>query len=80
MHVTIVSPEKILFDGQAKSVAVPGGKGRFEVLENHAPIISNLVEGNVSLDGGNTFKVKVKGGFVEVTHNEVSLCVEALDA
>ncbi len=80
MHVTIVSPEKILFDGQAKSVAVPGGKGRFEVLENHAPIISNLVEGNVSLDGGNTFKVKVKGGFVEVTHNEVSLCVEALGA
>ena len=42
MHLTIVSPEKILYEGEATVVAVPGTKGAFEVLDNHAPIISSL--------------------------------------
>lgn len=77
MHVTIVSPEKTLFAGEATSVTAPGGKGRFEVLENHAPIISNLVSGTVSVKGKEPYEIDVKGGFIEVAHNEVSLCVEA---
>ena len=42
MKLTIVSPERILFQGDAESVTVPGTKGEFEVLNQHAPIISSL--------------------------------------
>ena len=42
MKVTIVSPERVLFEGEADGVKVPGEKGRFEILKGHAPIISTL--------------------------------------
>ncbi len=45
----IVSPEKILFTGEVENVLVPGEVGEFEILINHAPIISTLVEGRVVL-------------------------------
>lgn len=45
--LTIVSPEKILFKGEVENVLVPGELGEFEILKNHAPIISTLVEGRV---------------------------------
>ena len=77
LKLKIVSPEKVVFDDAVENVIVPGTLGQFEILENHAPIISSLVSGNVtytSKEGGNT--LAVKGGFVEVKKNEVSLCVE----
>lgn len=76
MHVTIVSPEETLFNGEAVAVKLPGEKGRFEVLEGHAPIVSTLTSGKVALSGSETFEVEVKGGFVEVIRGEVSVCVE----
>ena len=45
--LTIVSPEKILFKGVVENVLVPGEVGEFEILKNHAPIISTLEEGRV---------------------------------
>lgn len=76
MKVTIVSPEKTLFEGDAESVKLPGTKGRFEVLNRHAPIISTLCNGDVECEGKEPFKVTIKGGFVEVAHNVVAICVE----
>ncbi|MFR1987678.1 MAG: F0F1 ATP synthase subunit epsilon [Prevotellamassilia sp.] len=76
MKVTIVSPEKILFDGEAAAVKLPGEKGRFEVLEHHAPIISTLVQGRISCEGENPFEMDIQGGFVEISRNVVSICVE----
>lgn len=76
LKVEIVSPERILFSGQAESVVVPGQKGQFEVLPHHAPIISNLIAGKVVCKGDHPFEVLVKSGFVEVAQNEVSVCVE----
>ncbi len=78
MKVTVVSPEKTLFTGEAEGVKLPGELGRFEVLENHAPLISTLSPGRVQCCGGEgeSFSVDVKGGFVEVARNEVSVCVE----
>lgn len=76
MRVTIVSPEKTLYKDEAQSIVVPGGKGAFEVLDNHAPIISNLTEGVISVSGSTPFQLHVKGGFIEVSRNEVSICVE----
>ncbi len=74
MKVTILSPEKILYTGEAESVAVPGTKGRFEVLRNHAPIISTLRPGTVTVAGQAPFALEVTGGFVEVARNEVTVC------
>lgn len=77
LKLKIVSPEKVVYDGEAESVVVPGLLGKFEILNNHAPIISSLTEGIVEYtnhDGKQS--INVRGGFVEVKKNEVSVCVE----
>lgn len=76
LQVNIVSPEKTLFSGICEQISVPGELGTFEVLVNHAPIISTLTSGAIVCQGTTPFTLAVKGGFVEVAHNEVSVCVE----
>ena len=77
LQLRIVSPEKVEYDGTVESVLVPGMMGQFEILTNHAPIISSLGVGEVvytTADGKHT--IGIAGGFVEVQKNKVSLCVE----
>lgn len=84
LHLTIVSPERTLFDGPISWVDLPGEMGRFQVLTNHAPLISSLVAGNIIFQTGDAkFRVKrdvrtlpVARGFVEVKQNLVTVCVE----
>ncbi len=77
MKVRIVSPEKTLHtEENVEGVVIPGQMGRFEVLKNHAPIVSLLTEGDVVCKGKETYTFHVKGGFVEVANNEISICVE----
>ncbi len=76
MKVTIVSPERTLFAGDAISISVPGAKGRFEVLRHHAPIISSLTNGQIHCKGENVTVIDIKGGFIEVARDEVFVCVE----
>ena len=78
LKLKIVSPERIEFDVEAESVLVPGSKGQFEILNDHAPIISTLNKGMVEykLPKGDKLKLSIMGGFVEVQQNVVSLCVE----
>ena len=77
LKLRIVSPEKVIFDGDVKSVTVPGMQGSFQILNNHAAIISALVEGKVEYVTSRERKqFNVEGGFVEVKQNEVNLCVE----
>ena len=73
LKLKIVSPEKVEFEGEVEQVIVPGSQGQFEILTNHAPIISTLQKGKVVYDGK---ELEILGGFVEVQKNEVSLCVE----
>ena len=73
LQLKIVSPERIEFTGEVESVKVPGTQGSFEILKDHAPIISTLGEGIVEYDGQ---QLPILGGFVEVQKNQVSLCVE----
>lgn len=77
LTLKIVSPERVVFTGEVDSVLVPGSMGQFEILNDHAPIISTLVEGKVvyGIQGVKT-TLEIVGGFVEVKKNEVSLCVE----
>lgn len=74
----VMSPERILEDCGVISVRLPGKKGRFEVLRNHASLISSLVAGDVEYQttGGETKKITVSSGFVEVNKGKVSVCVE----
>ena len=53
MYLEIVSPEATLFSGEVTSVAVPGVNGEFEMLNNHAPVISTLKSGEVKISGNN---------------------------
>ena len=76
MQLLIVSPEKTLYKGEAVSVTVPGTKGMFEILDNHAPIISSLQSGTLICKDEHTTTFEILGGFVEVANNEVSICVE----
>lgn len=77
LKLKIVSPEKIEYLGFADRVLVPGTAGKFEILTNHAPIISSLEQGDVEFSyQGEVKKLHIQGGFVEVQKNEVCLCVE----
>ena len=73
----IVSPEKVVFDGAVERIVVPGTSGEFEILDNHAPIISTLEKGRlVYQDSEGRHEQMVNGGFVEVQKNNVNICVE----
>ena len=78
LKLQIVSPERIEFEGEVMSVLVPVTLGQFEILMNHAPIISTLEKGKVVyvLDGGEKKSIDIIGGFVEVQKNVVSVCAE----
>ena len=73
LKLKIVSHEKVEFTGEVESVKVPGMMGNFEILTDHAPIISSLQKGLVEYDGQ---QLEILGGFVAVQKNEVSICVE----
>jgi F-type H+-transporting ATPase subunit epsilon len=77
LQLKIVSPEKIEYDGVVESVLVPGTMGQFEMLNDHAPIISTLQKGVVEYaTKEGKISLNILGGFVEVQKNLVSLCVE----
>lgn len=77
LKLKIVSPEKIVFNGEVESVTVPGTAGEFEILVDHAPIISSLETGTVTyVTSEGRLSLPVRGGFVSVQKNEVNVCVE----
>ena len=80
MHLEILSPEKKVFSGEADSVQFPGTTGSFQVLNNHAPLIASLKEGKIKVvSGKQTTFFTVRGGFVEVLRNNVSVLVEGVN-
>lgn len=77
LKLKIISPEKIVYNGEAESVLVPGTLGSFEILNDHAPIISSLEHGKLEYTtSAGKQELMVDGGFVEVQKNVVSVCVE----
>ena len=79
MTLDIITPDKKIFSGEVTSVQVPGTSGQFQILKNHAPIISTLSPGKVkvkSATGTQTFEVK--GGIVEVLKNKVVILAESV--
>lgn len=80
--VEIISPEKKIFEGKVVGVSIPGTKGNFQVLFNHAPLISTFEIGMISVDlSNNTKKVfSTSGGSVEVLKNSVLILSDTIEA
>lgn len=77
MILDVISPERTLVHAAVEAVELPGTKGRFEVLLDHATLISSLEKGVIAYrNGEGTDKVAISSGFVEVNDNHVVACVE----
>lgn len=80
MNLEILTPDKKIFEGEVNSVTVPGAQGSFEIMNNHAPIISILDDGKVVVrSAGKEQKFHTKGGVVEVMNNKVILLAEGIE-
>jgi len=75
VKLEIITPEKRLFDGNVKLVQVPGASGSFEILNNHAPIISTLTKGTIKVITETDQKelIDIDSGIVEVKANNISI-------
>jgi len=79
MTLDIITPDRKIFSGEASAVTFPGSEGQFQVLNNHAPLVSTLDRGQVIVQtatGQQTFVVD--GGVVEVLQNKVLLLAESV--
>ena len=77
MQLEIITPDKTIFDGEVESATFPGSKGSFQVLKDHAALISSLDKGKVSYkQNGVTEEITVNGGIVEVLNNHIILLAE----
>lgn len=77
MYLEIVSPEATLFSGEVTSVAVPGVNGNFEMLNNHAAIVSLLKEGYVKISGNIELDDTVKDKFIKGGKNATLLKINS---
>jgi len=79
MNLEILTPEKKVFEGEVVSATFPGADGSFQVLNNHAPLVSLLKDGVVEYrTGDKTEKVNITGGVVEVLSNKVILLADGV--
>jgi len=91
MEIQIVSPDAQLFSGEVESVTVPGKSGSFQILNNHAPIVSTLVSGKVIIKGnlklnkdqkekfiqeGNRTILQIQTGTIELNDNKAILLID----
>ena len=77
MQLDIITPESSAFSGEVTLVTVPGSKGRFTILKDHAAIISSLEPGTITYRvGDEEFNLESAGGFIEVNNNKISIAIE----
>ncbi len=91
MKLEIVSPEAQLFSGEVSSVTVPGASGSFQILNNHAPIVSTLIQGRIKIQGkitldevnkskftqeGQNTYLDIQSGVIEMNDNKVILLTD----
>ncbi|MCL4109558.1 UNVERIFIED_CONTAM: hypothetical protein GTU68_061705 [Idotea baltica] len=74
MNVEVLTPDTLVFEGEAKVVTLPGLGGKFQIMDNHAPLIAALGAGTVTIDKQ---EVQIASGFVEVVDNKVTVLAES---
>jgi F-type H+-transporting ATPase subunit epsilon len=79
MKIEIITPDRKVYEGEIKSVRVPGKKGSFQVLKDHAPIISTLDNGPVIIvdQTNKELTFEISGGVIEVKMNKIILLAES---
>ncbi len=80
MVLDILTPEKSIFSGDIKLIKVPGSTGSFEIMENHAAIISSLDKGELKITPlkGEDIYYQIEGGVIEVNHNKAIVLIEKI--
>jgi F-type H+-transporting ATPase subunit epsilon len=77
MRVTVISPEAAVFDGEADAVIVPAFDGELGILPNHAPLMTTLGSGVLTVRVGDAAtRFRVQGGFLQVVQNSVRILAE----
>ena len=76
MHLTIFTPDTKVYEGDVQKITLPGGAGAFQVLEDHAPLVSTLQKGAISYkEGRQEHVLAIEEGLVEVLNNSVTVLV-----
>ena len=80
MLLEILTPGQNVFKGEVKLVKVPGSGGSFEIMKNHAAIISSLTDGELKVitESGETLRYTTKDGVVEANNNHIVVLVESI--
>ena len=81
LNLNIITPSSSVYSGEVKAVTVPGTDGSFQILRNHAPIISTLEIGlvKIELPDGSTEYYSTGGGTVEVLNNKITLLADSIE-
>ena len=80
LNLEVVTPRKLVVSDEVDLCTVPGTEGVFGVMANHAPILSTLNIGQMHFNkDGNTVKLAISGGFVEVSNNKMTVLAEAAE-
>jgi F-type H+-transporting ATPase subunit epsilon len=81
LRVSLISPERTLFDGEAEMVVAPAWDGELGILRGHAPMLALLGEGSLRITGaGGEQRFHVAGGFLQVADDVVTVLSERADA
>ena len=79
MYLDFYTPDQQVFEGEVDSASFPGTDGSFQILNNHAPLVSALGKGAIVYkDGKQVLEVTVDGGVVEVLNNRVIVLAESI--
>ena len=79
MKLQVITPDKIAYEGEVTAVTVPGSAGSFQILKDHAAIVSTLEDGKVIIKGNSGEEViNIKGGVVEVKDNNIIVLAEGI--
>ncbi len=76
LHVSVISPERVLFEGEADSVVAPAFDGEVGILTGHAAMVTLLGKGELRLGTGAPHRFHVEGGFLQVADNQVRVVTE----
>ena len=78
MKLNIITPEDTLYEGEVKSVQLQGTDGKFQLLNNHAPIISALAKGKIKITDNNdqTIEYEINGGLIEMSKNKIQILAQ----
>ena len=79
LTVSVISPERVLYEGQARGVVAPAFDGEVGILPSHAPMMTLLGRGVLRVDGGEgggQLRFRVEGGFLQVVNDQVRVVTE----